>query len=93
MAAAALACAAPALAETPGTSPVSVRVEGGHQVLDLDVAALTDAHRRAPAAGTSARVDPPSPAPTAAPRPKRFAHKAGQYDDAPLAALLTTSVN
>lgn len=85
-----LSLATPALADAANPAPVSARFEGGHQVLELDMAALSDAAPRGAPAQATGRTDAPAATSTAParPRPKRFAHKAGQYEDAPLAALM-----
>ena len=81
-----------------GHPAVTERTAAGRQVIEIDMAALADpAPRRAArfaaaliAAPTA--IQPAQPAiagetGTPAPR-KRFAHKVGQYEDAPMIALL-----
>lgn len=91
---ASLVFAAPAGAQVlpahAGSSPVVAHTENGNQVIEIDMAALADPRPRALVSGPAKRVVPP-PTSASTPRPKRFAHKAGQYEDSPLAALLTTN--
>ena len=102
VAAALLALAPGAQAQTAqiGNPAVTERVSAGRQVIELDMAALTDrasdpGPRRAAAparlvSATTATAATAEPAATAngAPPRKRYAHKVGLYEDAPLIALL-----
>ena len=81
-----------------GHPAVTERTAAGRQVIEIDMAALADpAPRRAARFATAliaapTAIQPAQPAiagetGTPAPR-KRFAHKVGQYEDAPMIALL-----
>ena len=73
---------------------VTERVSAGRQVLEIDMSALADpAPRFVPRLAAATVAAPASAEPaatvTGTPMPrKRFAHKVGQYEDAPLVALL-----
>ena len=77
---------------------VTERTDAGRQVIEIDMAALADPAPRRAARFAAAMIAAPTaiqPAQTAiagetgAPAPrKRFAHKVGQYEDAPMIALL-----
>ena len=102
VAAALLALAPTAQAQTAqiGNPAVTERMAAGRQVIEIDMAALTDpAPRRAATRLASATTAAPAlaPAPATAepaatangtPPRKRYAHKVGLYEDAPLIALL-----
>ena len=104
VAAALLALAPTAQAQTAqiGNPAVTERIAAGRQVIEIDMAALTDpAPRRAatrlvsaaPASAAAAPGPGPAMAEPAAtangtPPRKRYAHKVGLYEDAPLIALL-----
>lgn len=100
VAAALLALAPGAQAQTAqiGNPAVTERVSAGRQVIELDMAALTDrapdrAPRRAATRLASSTTSVPAAAEPAAtangsPPRKRYAHKVGLYEDAPLIALL-----
>ena len=105
VAAALLALAPTARAQTAqigNPAMVTERVSAGRQVIEIDMAALTDpaprraATRLASAAPANAAATPgPGPAMAEAaatangtPPRKRYAHKVGLYEDAPLIALL-----
>lgn len=102
VAAALLALAPTAQAQTAqiGNPAVTERIAAGRQVIEIDMAALTDsAPRRAATRLASATTAAPAlaPAPATAepaatangtPPRKRYAHKVGLYEDAPLIALL-----
>ena len=108
VAAALLALAPTAQAQTAqiGNPAVTERIAAGRQVIEIDMAALTDpAPRRAATrlASATTAAPAPAPAPALAPAPataepaatangtpprKRYAHKVGLYEDAPLIALL-----
>lgn len=102
VAAALLAFAPTTQAQTAqiGNPAVTERIAAGRQVIEIDMAALTDpAPRRAATRLASATTAAPAlaPAPATAepaatangtPPRKRYAHKVGLYEDAPLIALL-----
>jgi hypothetical protein len=80
-----------------GQPAVTARTDAGRQVIEIDMAALADpAPPRGPSrlaaapAATPAAGQAEAPAPTNGTPPprKRFAHKIGQYEDAPMIALL-----
>lgn len=78
-----------------GRPPVVEHVSACRQVIEIDMAALADPAPRpaaprlaaAPVAPTAAAESAATATGTSVPR-KRFAHKVGQYEDAPLIALL-----
>ena len=83
---------------------VTERVSAGRQVIEIDMVALTDPAPRRAATGlvsaapaNAAAAPAPGPGPAMAepaatangtPPRKRYAHKVGLYEDAPLIALL-----